>query len=155
MNKGGGMRMQPDCRGNMQTHAHVLQNATPATHIHCGLSVKSILSGSSWKPDLLQCYCSGSTMVKQLNLLRRETGQLVALDNTEEPQILLVYVFNEYVEWVRWSAEMHKNKWDVYVAQEMRCTSSESSLCNGWEKTEICVLKFLLCDKSCVAACWK
>ncbi len=37
-------------------------------------------------------------MVKQLNLLRRETGQLVALDNTEEPQILLVYGSNEYVE---------------------------------------------------------
>lgn len=29
MNKGGGLRMQLGCRGNMQTHAHVLQNVTP------------------------------------------------------------------------------------------------------------------------------
>lgn len=65
-------------------------------------------------------------MVKQLNLLRRETGQLVALDNTEEPQILLAYWSNEYVEWVKWSAKMHRNKWDVHVAQDMQFHQNHS-----------------------------
>lgn len=37
MNKGEGLRMQPDCRGNMQTHAHLLQNvtSTPISTVAC------------------------------------------------------------------------------------------------------------------------
>lgn len=108
-------------------------------HINPGLPVKSIHFDASWKPDFLQCYYTERTMMKQPNLLRRETGQVVTLDNTEKPQRLLLYLCNK--------ANCEMACQDIYVAHNIHRTSSQWILCNGWEKPGICVLKYVCVAK--------
>lgn len=123
MERGGGLRMQQDCRGNTKTHAHILYTEAAKQNPPLWPISRLFLETRLIKVLLPQGHNG-----KPVKVAGRKTGQLIRLDDTGQSEVLPLYWISKTLDSVLiWEVMSTENSLE-YVIWNCVALSGKRSL---------------------------